>query len=115
MAKPEPMRALTSRQRQCLELIRERAASGTRPPTLHDICKRLQFRSTHYAWQLVQALAAKGYVQRNGFSHTGLTLLPREAESRFFFVMPEVCGSCGATYFGPRCPACAGVFQEKAS
>jgi repressor LexA len=56
--------ALTGRQRQVLEFIRETIAENSRPPTAREICGHFGLASPRSATQYLRVLERKGYLQR---------------------------------------------------
>lgn len=88
------MSALTRRQNELLELLREHARAGRPPPTLDQLCDAMGLRSRGSMHKQIQALIAAGFVepmdgQRRGvrlaqsaLSEEGLPLLGRIAAGR---------------------------------
>jgi repressor LexA len=68
---------LTPPQQLLLRFLEERLDSGEPPPTVREICKRFNYRSTKAAYDLLSALQKKGYVVRDPKSPRGLRLLRR--------------------------------------
>ena len=57
-------KALTSRQREVFEFIKERIQSTSRPPTLREIGVRFGISSTNGVRSILHALAKKQYIER---------------------------------------------------
>ena len=68
---------LTPPQQQLLRFLEERLDGGEPPPTIREICKRFNYRSTKAAYDVLSALQKKGYVIRDPKSPRGLRLLRR--------------------------------------
>ena len=58
------MQALTPRQAQVLDLIKQHIADTGYPPTRADIAKELGFKSPNAAEEHLKALARKGAILR---------------------------------------------------
>ena len=71
------MDALTPRQQEILDLIRERIAHEGMPPTRAEIARTLGFRSANAAEQHLRALARKGAIQLMPGASRGIRL-PRQ-------------------------------------
>lgn len=56
------MKALTTRQQQILDFIRDTVSTGGVPPTLREICVHFGFKSVKAASDHVAALRRKGYI-----------------------------------------------------
>lgn len=63
---------LTPRQREVLELFVVAVRDGMPWPTYRDICRALDFASTHAAFCHVRVLAKKGWLERDGRHRTHL-------------------------------------------
>ncbi len=72
-------RALTPRQAEILELIREHIAEQGYPPTRADIARVLGFRSPNAAEEHLRALEKKGAVELLPGASRGIRLLEEEA------------------------------------
>ncbi len=73
------MDALTPRQQEILDLIRERIAREGMPPTRAEIARTLGFRSANAAEQHLRALARKGAIQLMPGASRGIRL-PRKPD-----------------------------------
>ncbi len=71
------MDALTPRQQEILDLVRERIARQGMPPTRAEIARTLGFRSANAAEQHLRALARKGAIQLMPGASRGIRL-PRK-------------------------------------
>ncbi len=76
------MRALTSRQEQVLNLIRDFVAANGMPPTRTEIAKKLGFRSANAADDHLRALARKGAITLVPGASRGIRLIERHGPSR---------------------------------
>lgn len=56
-------KALTKRQNQVFEFIKEYMIENHKPPTIREICKQFNFKSTNSAFSVLKALEKKGYIQ----------------------------------------------------
>lgn len=72
-------RALTPRQTEILELIREHIADQGYPPTRADIARALGFRSPNAAEEHLRALEKKGAIELLPGASRGIRLLEEEA------------------------------------
>jgi repressor LexA len=70
-------KALTPRQREVFEYIRERIGESNRPPTLREIGQRFEISSTNGVRSILGALVKKGYIERAPKLSRGIDL-PRE-------------------------------------
>ncbi|MBN4069133.1 transcriptional repressor LexA [Beggiatoa alba] len=68
------MQELTEIQRQILDFIRECLQEWQMPPTMHEIAEYMGYRSDNAAYQHLNALQRKGYIELGGHSR-GITLL----------------------------------------
>lgn len=68
------MNELTKIQRQVLDFIKETLLEERTPPTMHEIAVYMGYRSDNAAYQHLQALERKGYIQLSGLSR-GIELL----------------------------------------
>ena len=74
------MKPLTEKQQKMLDFLKERIRTGV-PPTVREICKAADIKSTSTAHAYLQKLEDAGYISREG----GLTRsirMPSEAVSR---------------------------------
>lgn len=105
---------LTTKQRELLHFVATRSARGL-PPSYAELGRLMGVAAPTIGTHL-RRLQRKGYLVIT--RHLSRTLQVTDkgfaAALNCIFIGPGLC-SCGATYFGDRCPACAGVFQEKAS
>src|SRR5690606_27400252 len=69
-------RALTPRQQQILNLIRNTIQQSGIPPTRAEIARALGFRSTNAAEDHLRALARKGAIELSSGTSRGIRLLP---------------------------------------
>jgi repressor LexA len=69
------MRALTERQQQIYDLIKENIQTTGMPPTRAEIAKKLGFRSANAAEEHLKALAKKGAIEMIAGSSRGIRLL----------------------------------------
>ncbi len=63
------MKALTEKQNQILEFIKDYISKNLKPPTVREICERFNFKSTNAVYSILKLLEKKGYIQKiNGKS-----------------------------------------------
>ncbi len=75
------MKALTTRQQEVYDLIRDHISQTGMPPTRAEIAMRLGFRSPNAAEEHLKALARKGVIEIvSGASPRGIRLLMEEEE-----------------------------------
>lgn len=74
------MKALTTRQQEVLDLIRDHITQTGIPPTRAEIASRLGFRSPNAAEEHLKALARKGAIEIVSGASRGIRLM-REEES----------------------------------
>lgn len=60
-------KALTRRQNEVLEFIKEYTLKNLKPPTIREICKKFNFKSTNATHSILKALEKKGYIKRSNF------------------------------------------------
>ncbi|KFD20951.1 MULTISPECIES: transcriptional repressor LexA [Tatumella] len=72
------MKALTSRQQQVYDLIRDHIQQTGMPPTRAEIAARLGFRSPNAAEEHLKALARKGVIEIVSGASRGIRLLMEE-------------------------------------
>lgn len=75
------MKALTSRQQQVYDLIRDHISSTGMPPTRAEIAAQLGFRSPNAAEEHLKALARKGVIEIVSGASRGIRLLMEEEAS----------------------------------
>ena len=75
------MKALTSRQQQVYDLIREHIQQTGMPPTRAEIASQLGFRSQNAAEEHLKALARKGVIEIVSGASRGIRLLMEEEVS----------------------------------
>ncbi|WP_029686457.1 transcriptional repressor LexA [Tatumella saanichensis] len=75
------MKALTSRQQQVYDLIREHIQQTGMPPTRAEIASQLGFRSPNAAEEHLKALARKGVIEIVSGASRGIRLLMEEEVS----------------------------------
>jgi len=75
------MKALTSRQQQVYDLIRDHISSTGMPPTRAEIAAQLGFRSPNAAEEHLKALARKGVIEIVSSASRGIRLLMEEEAS----------------------------------
>ncbi len=68
------MQGLTKIQQQILNFIKDNLMKYRTPPTMHEIAVYMGYRSDNAAYQHLQALERKGFIQLNGYSR-GIELL----------------------------------------
>lgn len=68
------MQSPTGIQQQILDFIKDNLMEYRTPPTMHEIAEYMGYRSDNAAYQHLQALERKGYIQLNGYSR-GIELL----------------------------------------
>ncbi|MGL4858434.1 MAG: transcriptional repressor LexA [Enterobacteriaceae bacterium] len=73
------MRALTARQQQVYDLIRDSINNTGMPPTRAEIAQQLGFRSPNAAEEHLKALARKGVIEIIAGASRGLRLLLEES------------------------------------
>ncbi|NLS43086.1 repressor LexA [BEV proteobacterium] len=69
------MKALTTRQQQVYDLIRDHIAQSGMPPTRAEIAQQLGFRSPNAAEEHLKALARKGVIEIISGASRGIRLL----------------------------------------
>lgn len=72
------MKALTQRQQQIYDLIKDHISLTGMPPTRAEIAKQLGFRSANAAEEHLKALARKGAIEMIAGSSRGIRLLMEE-------------------------------------
>ena len=75
------MKALTTRQQQVYDLIRDHINQTGMPPTRAEIASQLGFRSPNAAEEHLKALARKGVIEIVSGASRGIRLLMEEEES----------------------------------
>lgn len=73
------MKALTARQQQIYDLIKEHIALTGMPPTRAEIAQQLGFRSPNAAEEHLKALAKKGVIEIVSGASRGIRLLMEDA------------------------------------
>lgn len=68
------LKALTKRQNEVLEFIKEYTMKNLKPPTIREICKKFNFKSTNAAHSVLKALEKKGYIKRANFKARNITI-----------------------------------------
>ncbi|CAG8941300.1 unnamed protein product [Penicillium salamii] len=84
------MKALTSRQQQVYDLIRDHISSTGMPPTRAEIAAQLGFRSPNAAEEHLKALARKGVIEIVSGASRGIRLLMEEEASEGLPLMGRV-------------------------
>ncbi len=74
------MKALTARQQEVFDLIRDHISQTGMPPTRAEIAQRLGFRSPNAAEEHLKALARKGAIEIVSGASRGIRLLQEEEE-----------------------------------
>ena len=74
------MKALTARQQEVFDLIRDHISQTGMPPTRAEIAQRLGFRSPNAAEEHLKALARKGVIEIVSGASRGIRLLMEEEE-----------------------------------
>ena len=74
------MKALTARQQEVFDLIRDRINQTGMPPTRAEIAQQLGFRSPNAAEEHLKALARKGVIEIVSGASRGIPLLLEEEE-----------------------------------
>ena len=74
------MKALTTRQQEVFDLIRDHISQTGMPPTRAEIAQRLGFRSPNAAEEHLKALARKGVIEIVSGASRGIRLLQEEEE-----------------------------------
>ncbi|AKL14061.1 LexA repressor [Phytobacter ursingii] len=74
------MKALTARQQEVFDLIRDRINQTGMPPTRAEIAQQLGFRSPNAAEEHLKALARKGVIEIVSGASRGIRLLLEEEE-----------------------------------
>jgi repressor LexA len=72
------MKALTTRQQEVYDLVRDRLAQTGMPPTRAEIARHLGFRSPNAAEEHLKALARKGVIEIVSGASRGIRLLMEE-------------------------------------
>lgn len=71
----EDKKALTSRQDEVYQFIRERTQESRLPPTVREIGERFQITSTNGVRSILAALIKKGYIKRSPRLSRGIEIL----------------------------------------
>lgn len=74
------MKALTTRQQEVFDLIRDHISQTGMPPTRAEIAQRLGFRSPNAAEEHLKALARKGVIEIISGASRGIRLLLEQEE-----------------------------------
>ena len=74
------MKALTARQQQVYDLIRDHINQTGMPPTRAEIASQLGFRSPNAAEEHLKALARKGVIEIVSGASRGIRLMMEEAD-----------------------------------
>ena len=93
------MQALTDRQQEALDFLRNYLAEHGFPPTLREISAHLGITGTVAAIHHLSALEKKGYLKRHAGGSRSITLFPQAAES----TSPDTVGGSG--FHGEKCAA----------
>ncbi len=72
------MKALTARQQQVYDLVRDHISQTGMPPTRAEIASQLGFRSPNAAEEHLKALARKGVIEIVSGASRGIRLLLEE-------------------------------------
>lgn len=75
------MKALTARQQEVFDLIRDRISQTGMPPTRAEIAQQLGFRSPNAAEEHLKALARKGVIEIVSGASRGLRLLTGDEDA----------------------------------
>jgi repressor LexA len=75
----ETLHQLTKRQQQVFDFIQRRTEAIGFPPTLVEICRHFQFKSTNAARQHLRLIQQKGYLKRRPHHARGIHLTPGNA------------------------------------
>ncbi|PHM61889.1 transcriptional repressor LexA [Xenorhabdus ishibashii] len=75
------MKALTARQQQVYDLVRDHISQTGMPPTRAEIAARLGFRSPNAAEEHLKALARKGVIEIISGASRGIRLLLEEQDA----------------------------------
>ncbi|CDL81736.1 transcriptional repressor LexA [Xenorhabdus szentirmaii] len=75
------MKALTARQQQVYDLVRDHISQTGMPPTRAEIAARLGFRSPNAAEEHLKALARKGVIEIISGASRGIRLLLEEEDN----------------------------------
>jgi repressor LexA len=71
---------LTQRQNEAYEFIRDYMDANRKPPTLVEVGEALGISSTNGVYKLLQALEAKGYIEREKHAARGIELVEEESD-----------------------------------
>jgi repressor LexA len=77
----EDKRALTSRQEEVYQFIRERTQANRLPPTVREIGERFDISSTNGVRSILAALIKKGYIKRSPRLSRGIEILDFDLSS----------------------------------
>ncbi len=55
---------LTKKQNQVLDFIKDYTLKNQKPPTIREICKKFNFKSTNAVYSILKTLEKKGYIQK---------------------------------------------------
>lgn len=75
----EDKRALTSRQDEVYQFIRERSQANRLPPTVREIGERFDISSTNGVRSILAALIKKGYIKRSPRLSRGIEILDEDS------------------------------------
>lgn len=78
----EDKKALTSRQDEVYQFIRERTQESRLPPTVREIGERFQITSTNGVRSILAALIKKGYIKRSPRLSRGIEVLEESEEAQ---------------------------------
>ncbi len=67
-------KALTKRQNEILEFIKNYTLENLKPPTVREICQKFNFKSTNAVYSILSALEKKGYIKKTGFKARNLSI-----------------------------------------
>src|SRR5690606_8436485 len=73
---------LTPLERRVYHYLLDFLAENTYQPSIRDICRRFKIKSTKSAADILQSLAEKGYIQRDGSRSRGVRLIGFRSEER---------------------------------
>ena len=84
------MKALTTRQQEVFDLIRDHISQTGMPPTRAEIAQRLGFRSPNAAEEHLKALARKGAIEIVSGASRGIRLLAQQHIEGHYQVDPAM-------------------------
>ncbi|MDW8108602.1 MAG: transcriptional repressor LexA [Candidatus Kryptonium sp.] len=67
-------KTLTEKQNLILEFIKKYTLENQKPPTIREICKKFNFKSTNAVYSILKSLEKKGYIQRTNLKSRNINI-----------------------------------------